>query len=455
MITKKHSDPILVQLAEARVPRYTSYPTALQFNEDVGPDTCSEWLSELGNDDSLSLYVHVPFCESLCWYCGCHTTVPNGYDRAARYVDTLLAEIKMKAACATGAGQVSHVHFGGGTPTFLKPDDFLRVVDAMKANFTFASDAEIAVEIDPRTIDSGRLEGLVKAGVNRASIGVQDFNEEVQHLVNRVQPVALVEKCVADLRANGIENISFDLIYGLPGQNENSVRMTARVATRMRPDRLSVFGYAHVPWFKSHQKVLESTELPDVPERMRQADAIAEELTGQGYVQIGFDHFALADDAMAQSVESGDLKRNFQGYTTDQASALIGFGASAISNFPAGIVQNEPHLGKYQRLIMDDGLPAVKGVRISDEDRFRGEIISHLMCDMKVDLRDVAAHHGRDVSILAENIDRLQPLEEAGLLERSDYQLKMTAMGRPFARNVAACFDPYLSSVEGRHSQGV
>ncbi len=455
MHIEKNIKSEIVQLAEARLPRYTSFPTAVQFSDAVGDNMCHEWLSALGPSDSISLYIHVPFCESLCWYCGCHTTVPNGYDRVAIYVNTLITEIETKAAAASNAGLVQHVHFGGGTPTFLKAVDFVRIMDALRAGFHVASDAEIAVEIDPRTIDESRLKGLIKAGVNRASIGVQDFNSEVQKLVNRIQPVALVENCVEDLRKKGIEKISFDLIYGLPGQNENSVRMTARVAVRMKPDRFSVFGYAHVPWFKSHQKILENSPLPDTLDRLMQAAAITEELTAQGYVQIGFDHFALADDPMTVQAEKGNLQRNFQGYTTDQATALIGFGASAISNFPQGIAQNETHLGRYHRLVNDGQLPTVRGVKISDEDQFIGTIITRIMCDMQVDLHEVATHFMRDVTDLDEACKKLDGLEKAGLLTRSGYLIKMTDRGRPFARNAAACFDPYLDTGAEKHSRGI
>lgn len=259
----------------SRVPRYTSYPTALQFSDAVGEDVYKDWLGAVKADQTLSLYVHVPFCEQLCYYCGCNTMIPNGYERAGRYVTTLLTEIDRVAEHLTHHAGATHIHFGGGTPSYLTAEDFKIVLNRLTDKFPAKHTAQIAVEMDPRTVDAEKIAAMVAGGVNRASLGVQDFDAKVQELINRVQPFEMVEGVVNELRRQGINHISFDLMYGLPGQVVKSVIDTAEKALTLRPNRISLFGYAHVPWFKKHQQLLKEEMMPDADERLAQADAAA------------------------------------------------------------------------------------------------------------------------------------------------------------------------------------
>ncbi|HHI81878.1 MAG TPA: oxygen-independent coproporphyrinogen III oxidase, partial [Rhizobiales bacterium] len=315
-------DPVLEKYAMADVPRYTSYPTAVQFTDGFDGDVWKGWLAALADAGSLSAYVHVPFCEKLCWYCGCHTSVPNSYDRAKSYTDTLVEEISSTGALTGGQkGRVDHFHFGGGTPTYLKAQDLERIVSAIDEAFGIAPGAEVAIETDPRTFSPDMARALKAMGFNRASFGVQDFNLEVQKKINRIQPYEQVAKCMEDMRSAGIDAINFDLIYGLPGQTIDSVIDTAHQAARLRPSRIAVFGYAHVPWFKKHMKMIRDEDLPGVEARYEQTLAMTRTLCEEGYIAIGLDHFVLPDDDMAAAAKNGTLRRNFQGYTTDASDA--------------------------------------------------------------------------------------------------------------------------------------
>ncbi len=437
------------------VPRYTSYPTAPHFHAGIGPAQHRQWLAELDPARPLSLYLHVPFCQQLCWYCGCHTRIVARYDPVAAYAETLAREIDLTAELLPARFRVAHLHWGGGTPTILAPADFSGLMSRLRRHFDFTDGAEIAVEIDPRRLDAEAATTLAANGVTRASLGVQDFDPAVQKAINRWQPYDVTAGAVERLRRAGIGQMSFDLMYGLPLQTTESVLSSADLAARLQPQRLALFGYAHVPWMKTHQRQLERHHLPGSIERHAQMTAAAERLQCHGYRWIGLDHFARADDPLARAALAGRLRRNFQGYTSDACDQLLGFGASAISALPQGYAQNASDLGSWRRAI-EAGEPATsRGIRLDAADRLRRHVIERLMCDLAVDLEAAARIHGFAPSIFEPERQELCRLEADGLVVLDGHRLRLTAQGRPFMRIVAAAFDAYLAEGRGRHAMAV
>ena len=401
-----------------------------------------------------SLYLHVPFCRAMCWYCGCHTTVTARAEPIARYVAALSREAEMVADALPRPLTLGHVHFGGGTPTLLEPDQLRALIALLRRRFAFARYAEIAIEIDPRTLVEPMAAALGETGFTRASIGVQCFDPAVQRAINRVQGFAETAAAVAMLRAAGVERINFDLIYGLPKQTVESCLTTVAQALALAPDRLAVFGYAHVPVMKPHQGKIDLADLPGAAERARQAAAMADALRGAGYVQVGLDHFARPDDALAQAAQDGQLRRNFQGYTTDRADVLIGLGASAIGRLPAGYVQNAAPIPAYLKQIAAGRLAAARGYALSDDDRLRGAIIERIMCDHAVDVAAVCRAHGADSRALLATV-ALDPLERDGLVVREGSTVRLLPGAHPLVRSVAAAFDAHLPKTAGRHAAAV
>lgn len=440
---------------DERLPRYTSYPTAPHFAASVGASDYAAWLGELPPDLDTSLYVHMPFCRSMCWYCGCHTTVALRDGPIEAYLEALHAEIDLVAGSVPASLPVRHLHFGGGTPTIIEPGDFAALMAHLRKRFAIARDAEIAVEIDPRRLATPMIAALAEGGVNRASLGVQSFDPAVQKAINRIQSLDQTAAVVEGLRAAGIGSISFDLIYGLPLQTVASCIDTVEQCLGLAPDRISVFGYAHVPAFKKHQRRIRDEELPDGAARQEQAEAIAERLVAAGYRRIGLDHFARPGDAMAQAQAENRLHRNFQGYTTDSCQALIGLGASAIGRLPQGYVQNDTVIGRYSEALSAGTLPTAKGYRLSAEDKLRAEVIERLMCDMEVDIDAICARHGAAAGTLSSAFARLQPLAEQGLISLSGASVRMHDESRLMARKVASAFDAYLDQAARRFSPAV
>ena len=434
------------------VPRYTSYPTAPHFNDAIDGDVYEQWLRKLDLAKPLSLYLHVPFCQKMCWYCGCHTKIAAP---VARYAEALRAEIGLLADRLPGKFRVSHVHWGGGTPTMLSAEDFADVMALIGERFAFTPDAEKAIEIDPRTVDTEKISALAAAGINRASLGVQDFSPKVQEAINRVQSFELTKEVTENLRAAGIEKINFDLMYGLPLQTVEDVLQTVELSHQLRPDRIALFGYAHVPWMKTHMKLIRDEDLPDSEMRLRQAELAAEKLQDLGYRQIGLDHFAKADDTLSLALENGALNRNFQGYTTDTADALLGVGASSIGRLPMGYVQNAVPLQEYERRVLAGRFPIGKGIAISMDDRLRGQVIERLMCDLKVDLETAARQFGANLSYFSAELAELAPYEKEGLVTVQEGLLTITPKGRILVRAVCALFDSYLKQGLARHSKAV
>ncbi len=440
---------------DTRVPRYTSYPTAPHFSPAVTPEHTAAWLGRLPADQPLSLYLHVPFCEQLCLYCGCNTFVVRRDGPRIGYAEALVREIALAAAAIGGRRRVTHIHWGGGTPTALPARSLRHVMAELRAAFDVDANAEIAIELDPRHLPDDRLAALADMGVTRASLGVQDFEPEVQAAVGRIQSLALTKTVADRLRANGIAGLNIDLMYGLPYQTSQSVAETASRALELEPDRVAVFGYAHVPWMKRHQKLLPEAALPGPVERYAQREAVEQTIVAARYTAIGLDHFARPDDALSESAGRGEMRRNFQGYTTDTAPNLIGFGASAIGSLPQGYAQNATNLPEYLGAISRGRLPVARGIEISPDDRLRRDVIEQIMCRLHVDLHVIAKAHGADPGALTQAAPRLAPMQEDGLIKWNGSVVEVLPAGRPFVRSVAAAFDTYLQAGTARHATAV
>ena len=444
---------VLKYLGE-RIPRYTSYPTAPHFTPAVGATLYRSWLSVLPDRARLSLYLHVPFCRSLCWYCGCHTRVPGHRDPIDRYVATLEREIALVSKLA-GARRVVHVHWGGGTPTIVGSAAFLALMSLLRERFAVEPDAEVAVEIDPRRLDADMVAALATAGVTRASIGIQTFDERVQRAVNRVQPFEAARNCVDRLRGAGITALNVDLLYGLPHQTVASCEATVEAALALAPARFAVFGYAHVPAMKRHQRLIDEAALPDGEERLRQEQAIGAALLRAGYVRIGLDHYARPEDALAEAQARGQLRRNFQGYTNDPADALLGFGASSIGQLPQGYVQNATGIREWTQSIERSELATVRGLALTREDRLRADVIERLMCDLRADIPAILHRHGFPPGFLDAERAELDALAADGLVRNERGVITVPETARTLVRRIACAFDAYLRPEEARHAVAV
>ena len=440
---------------QERLPRYTSYPTAPHFSAAVGADVYGQWLRAIPHDAGASLYLHIPFCRAMCWYCGCNTSVARRAEPVAVYAAALRAEIEHVSGKIGRGVRIDHIHFGGGTPTIMAPETFVDLMGSIRNSFSLSPEAEIAVEIDPRTLAPDMIDALAGGGVNRASLGVQSFDPTVQRAINRMQGFDETAAAVDGLRQAGIGGINFDLIYGLPHQTVASCLDTVRRSLDLRPDRLSVFGYAHVPTFKKHQRKIDDASLPDSLARHYQAEAISGALTGAGYLQVGLDHFALPDDEMARAARAGRLRRNFQGYTTDASDILLGFGASAIGRLPQGYVQNQVHTRAYRQSIAGDRLATAKGYSLTDDDRLRAEIIERIMCDFGVDLDPICTRHGVDPETMLNALPRLRTLIADGIVACDGASLSVADDSRFLVRSVAAAFDAHLDGAARLHSRAV
>ena len=425
-------------------PRYTSYPPAPHFSPAVNEGPWREELRRPGKRD-LSLYFHLPFCDSLCYYCGCHMIATQKYSKASRYLDSLLREIDRVAELVPPGRKVRQMHWGGGTPTFLNPDDIRRLAQHARSRFDFAPDAEVAVEVDPRGLTACHIEALREAGFNRVSLGVQDLDDKVQRAVNRIQPYDLIAEVVSGFRAAGIGAINIDLMLGLPHQTPDSYAYTLERVLALDPLRLAVFGYAHVPWLKKHQRLIDETDLPDFATRLELQNLSLRMLSRAGYDYIGLDHYAKPDDELIVARREGRLGRNFQGYTPLREIDILGFGISAISQTESVYAQNLKGLPEYQ-LRVDNGLLATeRGYRLSDDERMRRDLIMTLMCDLALDMAAFGAKWGLDfASAFAPELAALAPLQEDGLVRVQGGRIEVTDLGRVFLRNIAMAFDPTL-----------
>jgi len=442
----------LAKYLDRRIPRYTSYPTAVQFVSAVDAQSYERWLAELPAQAPVSIYLHVPFCAELCLYCGCHTTVVRRYTPVAAYVELLESEIALVGRLLARP-IVTQIHWGGGTPTMLLPEDLLRVTTALRANFAITPDTETAIEIDPRSLTHARIAAMAEMGVTRASLGVQDFEERVQQAIRRPQSYEQTARAADGLRDAGIANINLDLMYGLPHQTVTTIARTAERALALQPDRVALFGYAHVPWMKRHQRLIPDDTLPGSSDRFAQSCAAADVLIGAGFRRIGLDHFAREDDLLARRQREGRLHRNFQGYTTDDSPNLIGFGVSAIGSLPDGYAQNVAGTIAYRDAIVGGRPATIRGRALTPEDRLRRSIIERLMCDLHVDVAEICAAHGAEADRFAAELSRLDDLAADGIVERMGNRITVPEQARAFVREVCATFDAYLSNDEMRFSR--
>ena len=413
------------------VPRYTSYPTAVEFGDDVGAEDYAAALDRIASATPVSLYVHIPFCEQICWYCGCNTGAANRTQRLTDYLAALRSEIAMVARRVGGRARVQRIAFGGGSPNAIAPIDFVRLLDRILTVFD-VSDPDISIEIDPRGFSADWARVLAASSVKRVSLGVQTFSPQIQQAIGRVQPLADIENAMAGLRLRGIDAINFDLMYGLPGQSLADLDATLDETIRLAPSRVALFGYAHLPAMIPRQRRIDASDLPDHKLRFEQAALGFERLTQAGYIPVGFDHFALPGDPLAIAAKEGRVNRNFQGFTDDDAPILLGFGASAISKFPDLIVQNEKRAGPYRDLIGGGRLTAARGVIIDANECERGAIIRDLLCSGRARIgaaMKTAAH------------DATAALEDRGLVYWECDDLIIHDCARPYARHVASQFD--------------
>lgn len=443
---------------DARVPRYTSYPTAPHFCEiEQGKNEYESALESLPKEEPLSLYLHIPFCPRLCWYCGCNTKITQRYAPVEDYVHLLLREIDIAAEKLAQPKSVSTIHFGGGSPSYLRAVDFDLIMQRLRKHFILTEQTEIAIEVDPRNISEGRVAAYAKNGVNRISLGVQDFDGRVLASVNRPQPFHLSYEAVRLMRAYGIQNINLDLIYGLPHQTPESMKRTIALAMTLEPSRLALFGYAHVPWMKKHMRLIEEGALPDKDLRYDLFETASRELVGNGFDMVGIDHFARADDPLCIAAKTGMLRRNFQGYTTDRAEDLIGLGVSSIGKVGDMYVQNAPDMPGYKSAVLDGKLPVRKYCLVRREDKLRADIIERLMCDFKADMRQICMRHGFEISHFQGEIERLKSYKALGFLTMEDDIVRLKPEARLMARNICAVFDMYLpqNPDQPRHAQAI
>ena len=437
--------PELVSHYNRPGPRYTSYPTAPLLRDDFSADRYANALRDDTTDRPLSLYFHLPFCKSLCYYCGCHMMVTNQPERIDEYLDFLTREIDLIARLVRPERVVQFMHWGGGTPTFLSPIQMERLIRSIRERFAFAPDAELSIEADPRTMTEEHVAVARSGGFNRISLGVQDLDEDVQQAIGRIQPESMVRASVDLCRRAGFESISTDLIYGLPHQTPERFQSTLERVIALDPDRLSLFSYAHVPWIKKHQRAIPTGALPTPHEKLELFLLAIEMLTEAGYRHVGMDHFARPDDSLCRAQDEGRLHRNFQGYATDAGCDLIGLGISSISQLDRMYVQNEKDLKDYYRRLDAGEIPIARGVSLTDDDVVRRHVIMRLMCDFALDRRDVEALFAIDFdAYFADAVERLPDLAEHDLVRDDGVRITVTPVGRLFIRNVAMLFDAYL-----------
>jgi oxygen-independent coproporphyrinogen-3 oxidase len=439
------SHPSLTTLLEkydVPVPRYTSYPAVPNWQETPAPEV---WIASLrsalaADASSLAVYVHLPFCESLCTFCGCNTVITRNRERSSPYVAMVLAELDLylSQVPALSHRSVSQLHLGGGTPTFLPPDVLSSLLDGLAARLPLRADGyEGSVEVDPRVTTAEHLAALRRHGLSRISLGVQDIDHEVMRLVNRPQPLEITAGLCAIARDAGFESINFDLIYGLPGQTPESMLRLADAVVGLRPDRLAVYSFARVPWIKPAQRKFTDEQLPAGAAKRRLYEILRRHLLAAGYLEIGLDHFALPHDALAVAAAAGTLHRNFMGYTDRRTTALLGLGVSAISETPMCFHQNEKVITVYERRVTAGEIPTLRGHVLSDDDRRRADAIRALMTTGRAPLTpdDRVAAHATLAELIAD-----------GVVEIGRHELQVTAEGKPFIRNVAAFFDTYLKT---------
>jgi oxygen-independent coproporphyrinogen-3 oxidase len=435
----------LLQKYSVAGPRYTSYPTAPYFHTGYREADWLDALAAMQPERGISLYAHIPFCDSLCYYCGCNMVATRDYSKTVPYLAALEREMAATAARVDPQRIVRQLHLGGGTPTYLHPDDIRALMERMRGHFKLAPDAEISCEVDPRELTREHLVALRDNGFNRVSFGVQDMDPTVQEAVNRIQSEFLIRQVVDWARELGFSSINLDLIVGLPKQTVESFRQTLDRVVAWAPDRLAVFAYAHVPWIKKHQKLINEADLPDFATRLALQQAVNERLGAAGYVNIGLDHFARPEDELVRAQQNKTLWRNFQGYTTHKHCDILAFGASSISQTVDVYMQNEKGLKSYEARVTATGFAVERGIKLSLDDRLRREAITRVMCDLELDLATFGTEWGIDAAAyFADALKDLRPLADDGLVRLDGARIEVTPVGRLFLRNIGMCFDRYL-----------
>ena len=438
-------------LFDARVPRYTSYPTAPHFDATVGKGQFADWLRRIPAGSDISLYLHVPFCRRLCWFCACRTQGTTSDAPVRAYAQTLKAEIALLAAHLPPGVRLSRLHWGGGTPTMLAPDLIGELAEAIFAMTPLAEDGEFSVEIDPNEIDDARLDALAAAGMNRASIGVQDFDPEIQQTIGREQSYEITKSAADAIRARGVKSLNADILFGLPHQSQARIADSVQKLLSLSPDRVALYGYAHVPWMSRRQQMIPSDAMPTPQERLKLFEVARQLFLWDGYVEVGIDHFARPEDGMAKALKAGKLRRNFQGYTDDQAPVLVGLGASSISRFPQGYAQNVSGTGEYTKAIRAGEFPTHRGHAFQGEDLLRARIIEALMCDFRVSRAELLD----SFAVTEARLDALFAPVAAhfGDMVRLDADgLSIPEKGRPLTRMIVRMFDAYDLSKAGHSS---
>jgi oxygen-independent coproporphyrinogen-3 oxidase len=449
----------LVKKYNVAGPRYTSYPPATKFTDAISWEQLSAKIEENNRAArDLSVYFHIPFCETLCWFCGCTTVITLNHSQGMAYVEALGREVAKMAPMLNPQRKAVQLHFGGGSPTFLRPDEIRRLGEIIHQHFTFSPDIEASVEVDPRRLTREHLVALREIGFNRASMGVQDFNPKVQEAIHRIQPREMTQQAMDWMRELGYGSINLDLIYGLPFQTPESFNETLDTVLQMKPDRLAVFSYAHVPWIKPSQKILETKILPSPESKLEVLKLVIERLTADGqYIYIGMDHFAKPTDELAIAQREKKLQRNFQGYSTRAGSDIYAFGMSGVSQVPDAYWQNEKELPKWQAAVDADKVPLHKAYFVTEEDKIRRETIMRTMCDLSLDFAAMSAKLGINFEQhFAKELAALAPFATDGLVKLKPGGLEVTDAGRLFIRNIAMCFDNTLGAAnERRHSKTI
>ncbi len=449
------SEADIVKRLSAPVPRYTSYPTAPHFHDGVGEGEYRNWLAKLPEDDGLSLYIHIPFCDRMCWFCGCHTKQINRYDPIPPYLSAVRQEIALLRDAIGFAPLLNRVHLGGGSPSMLKRGDLERLRSTIDSNFQLHDATEISIEIDPSDLSGEEFEAYRAFGITRASIGVQDFDERVQEAINRPQTFMQTAATVEGLRGAGVRSLNIDALYGLPYQNEETVSRSIEQVRTLDPDRVALFGYAHVPWMKPNQKLIPEAALPDALERVRQARVASDILQDGGYLPIGMDHFALPQDSLAIAAFEGRLRRNFQGYTDDPCATLLGVGTSSIGRLPAGYVQNETATGNYVRTVASGRLPVSRGIELTAEDKLHADIIENLMCRYSFSLSSLRRAHGALTEQVRTEIQDALDADPHDLAGFDGDTFWIHPHGHGFVRTVASWFDTRMRQKAARYSMAV
>ncbi len=440
-------------LFDARVPRYTSYPTAPHFNSTIGADNFRAWVENIAPSARISLYLHVPFCRRLCWFCACRTQGTTSDDPVRAYVEVLKAELALLKAHLPRGITLSRLHWGGGTPT-LMPADLMRDLSArIFETVPMGEGGEFSVEIDPNEIDDARLDALAEAGMNRASIGVQDFDPSIQKAIGRDQSFEITKIATDKLRERGIASLNADILFGLPHQNRARIAASVQKLLSLGPDRVALYGYAHVPWMARRQVMIPSDALPRPEERLRLFETARDLFVADGYDEIGIDHFALPTDGLAIAAREGRLRRNFQGYTDDTAPVLVGLGASSISRFPEGYAQNASSTSAYTRAVREGGFATAKGHEFQGEDILRARMIEALMCDFHIDAAEIRDRFGLSAAQLSALFEPAQR-EFGDMITVTEAGLSIPEHARPLTRMIARSFDAYDLSKAG-HSPAV